>query len=155
MRRIRSLVVPAVFLLQGLAALGADDSPEVRKLLVERRDTLRRVVKGREDEVKIGRCSLETLIISYRDLRRAELAAAATPAEKAAALESLYRAACAQDERILQLADSGFASVTDCLMMRAERQAAEIELRRAGGKPPADVKPAREIKKRAPEKPKD
>jgi hypothetical protein len=126
---------------------------EVRRLLNERRDVLRALLKNREIEYRSKLCPLERLLRTYRELQAAELAAAITPAERLGALERLLIAVAEQDDIVVGDLARGHATTSDCLAVRAERLEAEIELRRAGGKPPASVKPAREIK--APPAPKE
>jgi hypothetical protein len=146
MSRVPFLIaVVAVAFVAGICQ-AENDTPEIKQLLNERREVLRKVVKGRQDEYRLGRCPLGRLILAYRELQQAELAAASTPEEKATALENLFKLVCEQDDVMLGQFNQGLVSVLDCYTIRAERLSMEIALRRAGGKPPKDVKPAREIK---------
>ena len=111
------------------------DSPEVRKLLKERRDVLSTAALARSQEFKAGRGTLEPLLRSHRELLKAELELATKPAERVAAHEEHFNAMRKHEEMTKKAYDAGRMGAADYYEMRAARLEAEIELRRAGGKP--------------------
>jgi hypothetical protein len=120
------------------------DSAEIKTLLVQRRDHLRKAVTAMRAEFEAGRRTLQSVFGTMKQLRDAELELARTPAERQAAHLELFKAAVEIDELLLVAFEAGRVSPTEFHAVRAERLKAEIDLRRAGGVPPRDIKPARE-----------
>jgi hypothetical protein len=111
------------------------DSPEVKALLKERRDLLKTAVLARSQELAAGRGTLAPLLHVSRELLKAELELATTPAERVAAHESHFNAMRKAEEQVKRAYDVGLMKAADYHEMRAARLEAEIGLRRAGGKP--------------------
>jgi hypothetical protein len=124
-------------------------SPAVKKLMEQRVQLLKRALKGglkrwRFDPNAPG---IEYILKIARQLRKAELSLATRPAEQRAAHLAYFKLICEMDDHTIRMYEGGHVGLLpDVLVMRAARLSAEIDLRQAGGAPPADVKPAREIK---------
>jgi hypothetical protein len=124
-------------------------SPVVKKLMEERVDMLKRALKGSLERRKFdpNAPGIEASLKIARQLRKAELSLAERPAGRRAAHLAYFKLLCRMDDATIGLYETGgFVSPVDVFVMRAARLAAEIDLRQAGGTPPEDVKPAREIK---------
>jgi hypothetical protein len=138
-------------------AASADPAPEpdaeVRKLQLKVVEVLKEGVRGREAEYKAGRATSDSLLEVAKALRDAQLDLTAKPAERVAAHQAYLKVVADADQLSAARYSSGRCSLTDHCLMRAERLRAEIELRKAGGKPPRGIKPPADVK--APEKEKD
>jgi outer membrane protein TolC len=123
---------------------GKENSAEVKKLLVQRRDHLRKSVDAMRKEYEVGRRTLHSLLGTMKQLRDAELELASNSAGRQAAHLEFFRFTVELDEKLLAAFEAGRVSPAEFHEVRAERLQAEIDLRRAGGVPPRDIKPARE-----------
>jgi outer membrane protein TolC len=150
-RTVRAWLLAAVLLGGGVAwgrapatpgagpALDKATQAQVRKLLEERRDALRKVIEARQKEFEVGRGSLDGLLRTARKLLQAELELATTPAQRIAAHQAHYDIAKKVEEMNATRYDAGRLSFADYQESRAARLAAEIALLRAGGKPKKDA----------------
>ena len=118
------------------------DEPEVKKLLIQRRDLLRDLEKVRREQFKTGRGSMEDILGATRKRVEVELELAETHAARIAALEDLLRVAAQIDDLAKARNKVGRMELAEVLEARDIRLKCEIDLRRAGGKPPKDVPPA-------------
>jgi hypothetical protein len=118
------------------------DSTEVKKLLKERLEALRNAVLALQEEYKAGRGTAELFIETARPLLEAELELATKPAERIAAHQAYFKLLVMVDEIVKARYEAGQVRVAEFYLARAARLKAEIELRRAGGKPDKDIKPA-------------
>lgn len=113
-----------------------EDTPEVKKLLKLRRDTLKRMMEARMKMFQAGRGTLDSMLETSRQLLDAELELAATQPERVAAHLDYFKVACQIDELCTARYKAARSTETERLQARADRLAAEIGLRRAGGAPP-------------------
>jgi hypothetical protein len=142
---LAALVLAGTTRLLGAPVPGAkEDSAEVKKLLVQRRDHLREAVRAAEEEYKAGRVSLNSVFELRKLLFEADLDLARTPAERRAVYLELFKATVEIDELLTSGFEAGRVKASDYHTARAARLKAEIDLRRAGGTPPGDIKPPRE-----------
>ena len=98
--------------------------------------------------VDLNAPGIDYILRIARQLRQAELSLATRPEEQRAARLAYFKFTCEMDDQTIGFYDKGVAALPDLLLMRATRLSAEIDLRQAGGTPPKDIKPAREIKDR-------
>ena len=117
-----------------------EDDAEVKKLLKQRRDSLKESAAALRQQFEAGQIKHDGLLTVGRELLEAELEVVTTLAERIAAHTEYFKVACESDERYIMLYRAGRATRADQLQARAERHRAEVGLRRAGGKPPADTK---------------
>lgn len=120
------------------AEAAARDSEEVKKLLKQRVEVLKKALKARQEEFKAGRTTLDAIIEVMRLLHKAELEVASNQAERITAHLDYFKVAKEVDNLETANYNAGRATVADSLLATAERLKAEIGLRRAGGKPPAE-----------------
>jgi RNA polymerase sigma factor (sigma-70 family) len=125
----------------GRAKAAEPDDPEIKKLLKMRRDALAEAAKAQMEEYRVGRVTVQTAQEIWRRLLQAELDLASGQAERIAAHLSYFQFACEIDELCTHRYNAGKERLADQRLARAERYAAEIGLRRAGGKPPKEMKP--------------
>jgi outer membrane protein TolC len=111
-----------------------EDSPEIKKLLKERRDVLRSEVVARTQEYEAGRGPLNILLQASRKLLKAELELATTPAERFDAHAGHFNAMRKIEKFTKEGYDAGRVKAADYYETRAARLEAEIELRRAEAK---------------------
>jgi hypothetical protein len=111
------------------------DSPEVKALLKERRDVLKKEALARSEEFEAGVGTLASLLNVSRELLKTELELATKPAERVAAHEGHFNAMRKLEELVKEGYEAGRIKAADHFEMRAARLEAEIGLLRAGGKP--------------------
>lgn len=105
-------------------------SPDrLRKLLIERRDTLRKLVDTQQAMYKSANGSLESVIIASNRLLDAELELA-SQAERIAILEEKVRNARTLEDFVDGKYRSGAGPLTEVLEARSDRIDAEIQLER-------------------------
>lgn len=107
------------------------ESPEVQKLLKERRDALRSATLARTQEFEAGRGTLGAFLHVSRELLRAELELAANPKERFDAQASHVNAMRKVDEIVTAAYKVGRMKAADHYEMRAARLEAEVGLLRA------------------------
>jgi outer membrane protein TolC len=107
------------------------ESPEVKKLLKERRDALRSAAVARTQEFEAGRGTLEVLLHVSRELLQAELELATNPKERFDAHASHFNAMRKVDEMVTEGYKAGRVKAADHYQMRAARLEAEVGLLRA------------------------
>jgi outer membrane protein TolC len=113
------------------------DSPEITKLLKERRDVLRNAVEARTQEFEAGRGTLGVLLHVSRELLNAELELATTPEKRFDAYAGHFNALRKIETITKEGYDAGRVKVADYFEIRAARLEAEIQMRRAE----AELKP--------------
>jgi hypothetical protein len=121
------------------------DDPEVKKLLTQRRELLRELVKGRCQLFEMGRIPAENVLDAVRKQKEVELELADTQASRIAALEDILRIAAKVDAVAQDRCDQGRMALAGLMEVRDFRLECEINLRRGGGKRPKDVPAAAEI----------
>lgn len=111
-----------------------EDTAGIRKLLAERRDTLRAEVKARQEEFEAIKGITEHLLDASQLLLQAELELAQQAEERLTAHLAHHKRtrACEQLEAIRY--NAGRRALSEVLLCRAARLDAEIGLVRAGGK---------------------
>jgi hypothetical protein len=140
-------MILSVFLVLALAPVEPKgDSPEVKKLLAQRIAVLKKAFDAKKAELMAGRTTAADLVEVTVDLAHAELELATTPAKKREVYLRILKAAADLDEVMMARFEAGRATNADFYKARAFRLKAEINLRRAGGTPPKDIKPIREPK---------
>jgi hypothetical protein len=110
------------------------DSPEIKKLLQERRDALRTATLARTQEYEAGRGTLESFLRVSRELLQAELELATNPRERFDAHASHFNAMRKMDEIVTEAYKASRVKAADHYEMRAARLEAEIGLLRARAK---------------------
>ena len=106
---------------------------EVRKLLTERRDTLRDRLHAVEASFKIGLTETTVVVAAENELLDAELELANQPADRIAIREAVVANMKRIEDRTRQQLDNGAALQQDVLLAKAARLQAEIELLRERG----------------------
>ena len=125
-----------VWLLQAKSPKGKtppaeEDSPQIRALLLERRDTRIRTLGACFRAFSTGRRDLHSLLDPFRQVLEAELAVASNPADQLAAYQVyLSQTKTLEKYRKAQL-DAGRTAAPDYLSTKAVRLEAEILLLRA------------------------
>ncbi|HZY83634.1 MAG TPA: sigma factor-like helix-turn-helix DNA-binding protein [Gemmataceae bacterium] len=114
------------------------DGPEVKALLKERQDVLKREAEARSQQFEAGRGLQAPLLAVCRELLKAELELATKPEERVAAHERYFNAMRKFEQFVKEGYEAGRIMVTDHFQIQAARLEAEIGLRRAGGKPPKE-----------------
>ncbi len=122
----------------------SDDPPEVRKLLQGRVDVLRELVKQQQEFLKMGTGYAYMVAEVEIELARAELDLGGSPARRRDLLARIVRLHADIDDYFRQRFDEGTVDKAAFLRARLARLTAEVELRRAGGTPSKDTKPARQ-----------
>src|SRR5262249_51637506 len=120
-------------------------SPEVKKLLAQQVAVLKKALDIRKAAYMAGGCTLAKVQEADLELANAELELANTPAKKREVLLRILKIAVELDELMVTRNEKGLATTSDLLKARVFRIRAEINLRRAGGKPPRDMKPPKEL----------
>jgi outer membrane PBP1 activator LpoA protein len=123
----------------------ARDSDEVKKLLVQRRDVLVLGVKVKKEAYDAGRLTLDDLQQVSKQLLEAELELVMKAADRIAAHQRRFKLAYEVEEVVTARYKAGRESVGNLYQARADRLAAEIALRRAGGEPPAGTRPPEKL----------
>jgi outer membrane protein TolC len=112
-----------------------NDSPEIKKLLKERRDALKTAAEARGQEFEAGRGTLGVLLLHVsRELLNAELELATTPAGRFDAHAGHFNAMRKIEKITKEGYDAGRVKAADYYEIRAARLEAEIGLRRAEAK---------------------
>jgi hypothetical protein len=111
------------------------DSPEVKKLLKERRDALTKAAEARWQEFAVGVGTQASLVNVSRELLKAELELAARPADRVAAHERHFNLMRKVEKTAKEGHDTGRVKDANYQEARAARLEAEVGLRPAGGKP--------------------
>jgi hypothetical protein len=140
------MMLPVIVLLALAPAEPPGDSPEVKKLLGQRVAALKKAFEAKKAELLAGRGTAAEMIEVTVDLANAELELASTPAKKREILLRILKAAVETDGVMLARYEAGRATTAEFYKARAFRLKAEINLRRAGGTPPKDIKPPKEPK---------
>lgn len=140
----------ALILLTALGAPAPSDSKgdtgEVRKLMEARVAVLQRYFARQEKLLKDGVSNPMAVAEAGRELGNAELDLSPTPEKRRLILLFLFKQEVAVDEYLVGLLEAGMLDEVAFLQGRARRLKAEADLRRAGGTPPKDIKPARDPK---------
>lgn len=124
------------------AAARPKDDPEIKKLLKMRRDALLEAANAKKQEFLLtARGTPQNVQETWRLLLQAELDVASGQAERVAAHLTFFKVVCQVDDYNTERYNAGRATLADQRLTRAERYAAEVGLRRAGGKPPKETKP--------------
>jgi RNA polymerase sigma factor (sigma-70 family) len=123
------------------AAARPKDDPEIKKLLKMRRDALLGAVNAHTQEFLVGRGTPQNVLETSRLLLQAELDMASGQVQLVAAHLAFFKVACQIDDLNTQKYNAGRATDAEQRLARAERYAAEVGLRRAGGKPPKETTP--------------
>ena len=110
------------------------ESPEIQKLLKERRDALRNATVARTQEFEAGRGTLGAFLHISRELLQAELELAAGPKERFDAQASHVNAMRKVDEIVAEAYKAGRMKAADHYEMRAARLEAEVGMLRARAK---------------------
>jgi RNA polymerase sigma factor (sigma-70 family) len=111
-----------------------EDDPGVQKLLVQRRDVLRKALAAAEEKFQGGRSNWSAVARVARQLLEAELAVSTSPADRLAAHERWFAQTVKLDEQVTAGFKAGRYDTEDFYAAWAERLLAEIELRRAEGR---------------------
>jgi hypothetical protein len=111
------------------------DGPEVKALLKERKEVLQQETQELWRMFEAGRGLLTPLLSASRELLRAELELAMTPAERVAAHERHFNQMYKCEEIVKLAYEARRMNATSYHEMRAARLEAQIGLLRAGGKP--------------------
>src|SRR5262245_60465683 len=122
MNRVR-LAALGVALLAGWAVAAPvpekkAESPEIQKLLKERRDALRSATVARTQEFEAGRGTLGVLLHVSRELLQAELELAASPKERFDAHASHFNGMRKMDELVTDGYKAGRVKAADHYEMR-------------------------------------
>src|SRR5215468_3505328 len=133
------MLLPVIILLALAPADAKGDSPEVKKLLAKQVAVLKDVLKVRKAAYMAGGGT-------FASVQEAELELANAPAKKREVLLRILKVAVEHDELMVTRHEKGLATTAELLKARAFRIRAEINLRRAGGKLPKDIKSASELK---------
>jgi hypothetical protein len=142
-----------VFLFADLILLPAADitpDPEVAKLQMELLKTLKSGFQASKVEYEAGRGTIEAMCKLAKPLLEVELAIATKPEQRIAAHLAYFKLMVKLDEQTVDSYEAGIRPLAQFIENRAERLQAEINLRKAGGKPPRGTKPA--AKPKPPEK---
>ncbi len=135
MKRVRLAALGAALLAGWAVAAPVPEkkaeSPEIQKLLKERRDALRSAAVARTQEFEAGRGTLGSLLHVSRELLQAELELAAGPKERFDAHASHVNAMRKADEMCTEAFKAGRMKAADHYEMRAARLEAEVGLLRA------------------------
>lgn len=121
---------------------GATPDPAIRPLQAELVASAKELLAYRKAQAEAGKIPLSELREAAKRLRDAELAYATKPAERVAAHLAYFALAVEVDEQAVLKIEAGLLSSGDFYETRADRLQAEIDLRKAGGKPPRGTKPA-------------
>jgi RNA polymerase sigma factor (sigma-70 family) len=113
-----------------------EDSGAVQRLLLQRRDVLRKALIAAEEKYGAGRMGYAAVARAARELLEAELEVSTTPAERRAAYERWFVQAVKMDEQVTAGFKAGRHDAEEFYAAWAERLRAEIELRRAEGSVP-------------------
>jgi hypothetical protein len=116
------------------------DSPEVKRLLKERRDVLKEAVEAGRKEYLAGRSTMPVAADLAHELLKAELELASESAERIAAHEAYYTVMRKLEAHAKVQYEAGRMTLLEYKRAQAARLGAEIGLRRAGGKPKAERK---------------
>ena len=111
------------------------DGPEIKALLKEREEVLKKEVSALSDQFEAGRGLLTPLLAASRELLKAQLELATKPAERVAAHERHFNALRKWEQIVKDAYEAGRMNAAAHFEMRAARLEAEIGLLRAGGKP--------------------
>jgi hypothetical protein len=137
---IRIAILAAALTLIVCGAAPAEDKDEakraekIKKLLTERRDTLRKAITGQWAKRKLGGVeNLDVIMRLSKDLLQVELELATTPKERLAAHEARLETALKVDKVMAALNKKGVVSDVDALITQADRLEAEIGWLKAGG----------------------
>lgn len=112
----------------------ADEAARIRKLLSERRDTLREAVKARQEEFEAGKADAYCLLDASHLLLQAELELLEKAEERLAAHQAHRERMRVCERKEEALYKAGRRPLSEVLQSRAARLDAEIGLVRAGGK---------------------
>lgn len=109
-----------------------DLEADLKKLLIERRETLRQRVKALEARFQFGATSLAPFTRAMTDLLYAELELCETPAERIAVHQELVRNTKRLEAQVKALRDMGLrgGAIEEYLAAKAARLTAEIGLLR-------------------------
>jgi hypothetical protein len=121
---------------------GAAPDPAIRKLQAELVATTKEFLAFRRAQATAGKIPLSELREAAKRLRDAELAYATKPAERVAAHLAYFALSVEVDEQTVSKFEAGAISQGEFYDIRATRLEAEIDLRKAGGKPPRGTKSA-------------
>lgn len=110
------------------------ESPEIQKLLKERRDALRNETVARTQEYEAGRGTLGSFLHASGKLLQAELELATNPKKRFDAHASHFNAMRKIDELVTEGYKAGRVKAADHYQMRAARLEAEVGLLRARAK---------------------
>jgi outer membrane protein TolC len=114
--------------------LDAATLAKIRKLQIDRRDTLKKEVRAREQEFQAGRGTLDVVLKAARKLLQAELDLAATLDERIEAHAAYLKVVKEVDKQTTALYEAGRVKAADHYQARAARLEAEIGWLKAGGK---------------------
>jgi outer membrane protein TolC len=112
----------------------AKTQERIKKLLTERRDTLKKAVDARKEEFEAGRITLDEMLGVAKKFLQAELDLATKPAERLAAYEEFLKVAKESEEILKTKYEAGRASQVDYFLAKAARLEAEAGWLKAGGK---------------------
>ena len=129
-----TLIVCGAALAEDKDEAKAKRAEKIKKLLTERRDTLRKAITGQWDKRKLGGVeNLDVIMRLSKDLLQVELELATTPKERLAAHEARLETALKVDKVMAALNKKGVVSDVDALITQADRLEAEIGWLKAGG----------------------
>jgi hypothetical protein len=114
--------------------LDRETKAKIRKLLLKRRDALKKEVKARTAEFEAGRGTLDILLSASKRLLKAELELADRAAQRIAAHKAYLDTTKKIADWGQESYDAGRLKEADLQQMIAARLAAEIGWLRAGGK---------------------
>jgi RNA polymerase sigma factor (sigma-70 family) len=112
----------------------ATTSARIRKLQVERRDTLKKELETRQQEFRVGRATIDTYLETSSRLLEAELDLATTAQQRIAAHAAHLKLAKDAEENTAIRHNAGQLKLADLYQARAARMKAEIDWLKAGGK---------------------
>ena len=143
---MRASMLMISILLPACAApvFGAEPLPEptLHTLQTELVASLKELLACRMAQWESGKISPDEALPAAKLLRDAELDLAATPAQRVAVHLAYFAIAVKADEEGVIRFEAGTTPPVGFQTIRAERIRAEIDLRKAGGKPPRGTKPA-------------
>jgi hypothetical protein len=117
------------------------DSPEVKKLLQKRVETLREAHRLAMLKLVKANGTPDSVLPVLRRLAKAELEAADGAMKRREALLRVFAHAVKLDQATIRGYKAGAYDTVTFLSVREFRLKVEIDLRRAGGKPPKDTLP--------------
>ena len=112
-------------------AAQTDQTGTLRKLLIERRDTLRTIEESLAELLKAGRCDHAELLSAVMARLEAELELVGSKRERIATLNNALAQAKRIEDRLRHALEKGAANPTEVLHVKAERLQIEIDLERA------------------------